>query len=319
MVLVFLIMSLPESLQSIAPESCKLCPRECGVNRAKGNVSFCGAGADTVIFRYGSHDGEEPPISGVKGSGTVFFSNCTLKCIYCQNYPWSQDGEGTEYTVAQLSAILIELAEQGCHNWNMVSPTCWIPQITAALQLAKESGYDLPVVYNSSGFESLETLNYVADWVSLFLVDMRYAEKESARVGSKAVDYVEIARQAVVKMWELAGPLTVDDAGIAESGVVCRFLILPERAGEVVDNLRWLAKTIGTEVPVSIMSQYLPVYQAVSGKYNTWDRRINRAEYDLVCDEVDRLGFNTGWIQEFDSEVDADLLGFKMKSGSGIE
>ncbi len=165
-----------------APDNCQLCPRGCGVNRAEGQVGFCGAGAEMMIYRYGLHNGEEPPVSGDNGSGTVFFSNCTLKCIYCQNYPWSQNGEGTAYTVEELSAILIELAEQGCHNWNMVSPTCWIPQITAALQLAKNAGYDLPVVYNSSGFESLETLNYVADWVSMFLVDLRYAEKESAKI-----------------------------------------------------------------------------------------------------------------------------------------
>ncbi|MCK5528544.1 MAG: radical SAM protein, partial [Kiritimatiellae bacterium] len=262
--------------------------------------------------------GEEPPISGANGSGTVFFSSCTLKCIYCQNYPWSQGGEGTVYSVEQLASILIELAEQGCHNWNMVSPTCWIPQIEAALQLAKQSGYELPVVYNSSGFESLETLKSVADWVSLFLVDLRYAEKESAKIGSKAVNYVEIARQAVVKMWAIAGPLVVNDDGVAESGVICRLLILPERADEVVQNLRWLAETIGTEMPVSIMAQYLPLYQAASGEYQSWGRRINRAEYDLVCDEVERLGFDTGWIQEFDNEVDTDLLGCKMKSGSGI-
>ena len=307
-----------KSSEPLSPTSCTLCPRECGINRADGKVGFCGAGAESVIYRYGPHNGEEPPVSGTNGSGTVFFSNCTLKCVYCQNYPWSQGGEGTLYSVEQLSAILIELAEQGCHNWNMVSPTCWIPQITAALQLANDSGYKLPVVYNSSGFESLETLNYVSNWVSLFLVDLRYAEKESAKDGSKAVNYVEIARQAVVRMWELAGPLVVDDAGIAESGIICRFLILPGRADEVIENLRWLADTVGTEVPVSIMAQYLPVYQAVSGKHPSWDRRINRAEYNLVCEEVERLGFDTGWIQEFDSEVDADLLGCKMKSGSGI-
>lgn len=302
----------------LASINCKLCPHKCGVNRSEGNVGFCGAGADMMIYRYGLHNGEEPPVSGITGSGTVFFSNCTLKCIYCQNYPWSQGGEGKTYTAEQLSAILVELAGQGCHNWNMVSPTCWIPQITTALQLVKNKGYNLPVVYNSSGFECVETLNYVADWVSLFLVDLRYAEKGSAKTGSNALNYVEVARRAIVKMWELAGPLVVNNKGIAESGVICRFLIMPRCAGEVVENLRWLAATIGTEVPVSIMSQYLPAYKVTAGEYPEWDRRIEKDEYNLVCNEVEKLGFDTGWIQDFDSEVDADLLGYKMKSGSGV-
>ncbi len=300
-------------------QECRLCPRGCGVNRSSGQTGFCGAGAEMKIYRYGPHFGEEPPVSGTKGSGTVFFSHCTLKCIYCQNYSWSQEGEGALYTTEQLAEILVELADAGCHNWNMVSPTCWLPYIGDAVEMAHDAGYHLPIVYNSSGFECLESLNYVAEWVNVFLVDLRYSRKNTATDGSNAGNYVNIARKAILKMYDLVGNLVTDDAGIAQSGIICRLLILPGKAEEVVDNLYWLAENIGNDVSISVMEQYLPTYKAVTDKrYADWNRRISRSEYELVCEVVEKLGFSNGWMQDFAGESDAELLGFNMQSGSGI-
>lgn len=289
---------------------CELCPRLCGANREQGLTGYCRSGNRARIYRYGSHPGEEPPISGKHGSGVIFFSRCTLRCLYCQNYPWSQEGCGENYSVEDLADILCRLSAQGCHNWNLVSPTPWLPMIAAALERAREAGHNLPVVYNTSGYERVETVRALDGMVDLYLTDLRYAGAETAAEGSGAADYVTCARSAFLEMWRQAGPLKLDDQGIARSGVICRLLILPGLAHEACASLEWLADKIGTKVAVSVMAQYTPAYR-VFGR-EPWHRAITREEYDGVCRMVERLGLSEGWIQDFGVGEAGELAGFNM-------
>ncbi len=294
-------------------ESCGLCPRQCGVDRSAGELGFCRAGSEVQVYRYAPHHGEEPPISGTGGSGTVFFSRCTLSCLYCQNYPWSQQGEGTCYDIDGLAQLLRELAEVGCHNWNLVSPTPWLPPIAEAVERVRKTGVDLPIVYNTSGYERIETLVAYSSLVDIYLTDLRYSKASTAAEGSRAEDYVSVARAAMQAMWQRLGPLKCDEHGVAVSGVICRLLILPGHADEVIENLEWMADTLGVEVPISVMAQYHPVHRAVARA--PWNRYVSRDEYDRVCEAVDSLGFDTGWVQDFTEHVDEGLLGYTMPAG----
>lgn len=276
---------------------------------------MCGAGATAEVFRYGPHRGEEPPISGSRGSGTIFFSRCTLKCVYCQNYPWSQEGRGELVPGDSLAGVFRELAGIGCHNWNLVSPTPWLAAVEEALGVVKKEGISLPVVYNTSGFERVEIVEELRGLVDVFLPDLRYSRAESAREGSGVTGYVEAAREALKAMWRAAGPLKTDEKGVAVSGVICRLLILPNRAREAVENLEWLAEAVGTEIAVSVMAQYVPAFRGAA--LPGWNRRINDEEYGQVCDAVERLGFDNGWIQERDGMPLRELIGYEMKSGAG--
>jgi putative pyruvate formate lyase activating enzyme len=293
--------------------SCTLCPRQCDVNRLEGQLGFCRSGVEAQVYRYAPHHGEEPPISGSKGSGTVFFSRCTLACLYCQNYPWSQQGEGACYDTERLAGVFRELAVAGCHNWNLVSPTPWLPQIAEALERVRGEGLSLPVVYNTSGYECCETLTAFRSLVDIYLSDLRYSKAATAEQGSHARDYVEKARAAFSMMAGRLGPLQCDENGVAISGVICRVLVLPGFADEAIENLTWLADEVGVAVPVSVMAQYRPAYRAAGQA--PWDRGITRHEYDQVCQTVESLGFDTGWIQEFEGDVDEGLLGHTMKEG----
>ena len=289
---------------------CELCPRRCGVNRQEGQPGYCQAGGAVEVFRYGLHHGEEPPVSGSKGSGTVFFSRCTLSCLYCQNYPWSQEGQGRAVTVNELAEILRSLAREGCHNWNLVSPTPWLPWIHEAWSLAVADGLSRPIVYNTSGFERVDQLRAMAGWVNVYLTDLRYAHDASAKAGSDCAGYVEASRHALLEMWRQTGPMKVDEEGVAEQGTICRLLVLPGRADEAVANLEWLADAVGTGIPVSVMAQYMPAYKALNE--SPWDRRPTQDEYGLVVEAMERLGFSEGWVQEYETPSQDNLVGFKM-------
>ncbi len=292
-------------------KACNLCPRQCGVNRAAGQKGYCGAGCQAQVFSYGTHPGEEPPLSGTRGSGTVFFSRCTLRCLYCQNYPWSQEGKGDTCSVEELAAIFRRLREEGCHNWNLVSPTPWLPMILPALELAGRNGQRLPVVYNTSGFERVETIHALAGIVDVYLTDLRYARRKTALAGSEAPEYIDIARSALMKMWRQVGALRSDAQGLAVSGVICRLLILPGRADEVSETLEWLADAVGTGIALSVMAQYTPAYQAVTR--HPWNRRISVDEYRQVCRTIEALGFSQGWIQDYDTLTNERLVGFNLR------
>lgn len=295
--------------------SCELCPHECEVNRTADETGRCGSGSKPVIFRYGPHHGEEPPVSGTRGSGTLFFSHCTLSCLYCQNFPWSQQHEGDVYDEPALVQALCELADAGCHNWNLVSPTPWLPWIESAVSSVRDSGRHLPVVFNTSGYELEGTLERYGETLGqIYITDLRYACSDTASTASGASDYPEVARRALRRMWEQRGPLQIDENGVALCGVICRLLILPGRAEEVVASLGWLADTVGTEISISVMAQYRPAYQAVAGG-GDWSRGISRQEYDMVCDAVDDFGFENGWVQAFSDSTADELIGHQMTRG----
>jgi putative pyruvate formate lyase activating enzyme len=303
----------PQPFSRLSPS--RLCPRAGGADRLSGGAGYCRAGASPRVFRYGPHFGEEPPVSGTRGSGTVFFSRCTLRCLYCQNHPWSQAGGGDDLTVEALRDIFRQLARKGCHNWNLVSPTPWLPQIREAVAPLLRAGNALPFVYNTSGFEAPETLAAFSELADIALIDLRYAAAETAAEGSDAGAYVEAARAALRGFWDRLGPLETDADGIARRGVICRLLALPGRVSEAVANLEWLARTVGSGIHVSVMSQYRPVYRALQTP--GWDRRVSEEEYALLVEAAADLGFENGWIQAFDGEAPADLLGQNMPAGEG--
>ena len=294
---------------------CQLCPRQCRVDRQAGARGFCGAGAAARVYRHGPHYGEEPPISGTRGSGTVFFSHCTLRCCYCQNYPWSQDGRGEDRSETQLGAILEALNARGCHNWNLVSPTPWLPQIRAAAAPLIARDIRLPFVYNTSGFESIDTLDAYRDLVDVALTDLRYARPETAAKASLASEYVAVARRALTWFWNELGRLQTDDDGIARRGTICRLLVLPGHADEAIDNLAWIARHIGTELHISVMSQYTPVHLAL--RRDGWNRPVSQAEYRRVTDAAEAMGFDNGWIQPYQAAASGEWLGCEMPAGEG--
>ncbi len=261
--------------------------------------------------------GEEPPLSGSNGSGTVFFSHCTLGCIYCQNYPWSACGEGELIGTNGLERVFRELAAAGCHNWNLVTPGPWLPLIESAAENLRQEGIRLPFVYNTSGYERVEVAARYRDLMDIVLTDLRYASAEVAREGSGAPDYPEKARAFTKWCCQEVGPLVTDAAGVAVSGTIVRMLVLPGHAKEAVSNLEWLADHVGNDVFLSVMSQYTPVHTALQRE--GWNRGVTREEYETVTDSVERLGFENGWVQEYGSSTaDDDLLGRNMGPGSGM-
>lgn len=292
--------------------ACDLCPRRCG--RRPG---FCGAGDRPRVFRWGPHFGEEPPLVGKGGSGCVFFSCCTMKCLYCQNSPWSWRGEGRDIAVGKLTAILRDLAvKHRCANWNLVSPTPYLPAIRAAAAPLVAEGVRLPFVFNSSGYERPETLAEYRDLCDVALVDLRYADDATARAASAAPGYVEASRAAVRHLWNALGPLDSDEPGGATRGVIVRILVLPGHADEAIENLAWLAAECSPLVHVSVMSQYAPAFQALETP--PFDRVVSEEEYAEVTEAAADFGFENGWIQGFGSrDASSDLVGENMPPGEG--
>ncbi len=294
---------------------CELCPRRCGVNRLLGQKGYCGAGVKPRVFRWGPHFGEEPPLSGTRGSGALFFSHCTLRCLYCQNAKWSSGGAGDDLSIETLTERMHVLVEQGCHNWNLVSPTPWLPQITEAVKPLLRAGIKLPFVYNTSSFERTESLNSYLPLIDIALADLRYATQSSAQAGSSCKEYVPIARAAIQWFWNKLGSLECDSDGIARRGLIVRLLALPGRVDEVADNLIWLRNTLGAGVAISVMAQYNPVGRArvTPG----WDKRLSPEEFTPLAELVEDLGFETGWVQSCEDETAERMLGDDMNAGYG--
>ncbi len=276
---------------------CELCPRRCHADREDGGLGFCRAGSLPRLFRWGPHFGEEPPLVGPNGSGCVFFSRCTMKCLYCQNSPWSWKGEGEDVSVPRLTEILRELAvKDKCSNWNLVSPTPYLPGAAAAPLFAE--GIKIPFVWNSSGYETVDTLREYRDLCDIALIDMRYADDATALAASAAPKYVEANRDAIRFLHETLGPLDSDEPGKATRGVIVRILVLPGHADEAAENLAWLASEGFTNLHVSVMSQYTPVYKALETP--PFDRPVTAEEYDLVAEAASDFGFERGWVQGFE-------------------
>lgn len=293
-----LLLRIREAYRRLA--ACDICPHDCGVNRIKGEKGICGAGLKPRIASANVHRGEEPPISGTKGSGTIFLSGCSLKCVFCQNFPISQYGNGEDVTTSALAARMLKLQRQGVHNINFVTPTHYLPQILAALWLAIPQGFSLPLVWNSSGYEKIDALKLLDGIVSIYLPDMKYCDDSQSQAVSGALSYCAINRAAVKEMFRQVGHLQVGEDGIAASGMIVRHLVLPgNRAGSLV-TLPWIAENLGRETYVALMSQYFPAHKAA--EMPEMNRTVSHEEYDAAVRALEAAGFENGWVQDLDEE-----------------
>jgi putative pyruvate formate lyase activating enzyme len=283
--------------------ACDICPWHCEVDRRQGKSGFCLSGARPILSSYCAHHGEEPALSGTRGSGTLFFGNCNMRCVYCQNFQISQDPHHqvlNEIETAILADRMLYLQDElQCHNINLVSPTHFVPQILQALVAAVPRGLHLPLVYNTGGYDALETIKSLDGIVDIYLPDIRYSTNEIARRYSKIPDYVVHNRLAIREMYLQVGDLQTDDNEIAYHGLIVRHLILPERLAGSHASLSWLAREISPTLTLSVMSQYFPCHLA---KQNPpLDRTITYVEYAEVTDLLEKLGLENGWLQEMDA------------------
>ncbi len=277
-------------------ESCDLCPRDCQINRLEDAHGFCQAGLAPEIASFNAHFGEEPPISGTAGSGTIFFTHCNLRCAFCQNYPISQFGNGTAVPVEELVRIMLFLQSKKCHNVNLVTGTIYIPQILAALEKAIEKGFHLPLVYNCGGYESLATLQLLDGIIDIYLPDAKYSDNALAEKYSQAPHYWEINQAALLEMHRQVGDLQFDAGGIARRGLLIRHLVLPENISGSLKILEFIAGKISDQAYLSIMSQYTPRHLACG--IPELNRQITEQEYALVINKLKQLNLNNGWVQE---------------------
>jgi len=283
--------------------SCNICPRECGVNRLDGETGSCHSAYQPIVSSYCAHHGEEPVLSGIRGSGTVFFGNCNMRCVYCQNYQISQDYEAQqdyEVDTRILAERMLYLQDDlKCHNINLVTPSHFVPQIVRAVLEAVPMGLHLPLVYNTSSYDSLETLQELDGIMNIYLADLRYASNEMGQKYSQVYHYADNSRTAIKEMYRQVGNLEVDDHGIARKGLIIRHLVLPNDIAGSEESLNWLAKEISPEVAVGIMSQYHPAHRAFN--YKELSRRVSPEEYNMVVRLVERLGMTNGWVQSLES------------------
>lgn len=277
-------------------EYCQICPRKCKVNRLKGQTGFCRTGLNARVCSFMPHHGEEPPISGANGSGTIFFSNCNMACAYCQNYQFSQSGEGREVDFNEIAGFMLQLQEMGCHNINLVTPTHVMPQILKALGAAVIKGLNIPLVYNTGGYELVEMIKLLEGIVDIYLPDMRYAEAEMAGKYSSAPDYPELNRAAVKEMHRQVGIAKINKTGIIERGLIIRHLVLPDNISGTNKIMKFIAQEISTDTYISLMSQYQPYHKAA--QFKELSRRIFYQEYEEAKSAMEKYGLYNGWTQE---------------------
>lgn len=290
--------------------SCTLCPRECGADRTRG-TGFCGGGLNIKAAKAYLHMWEEPCLSGTRGAGTVFFSGCNLKCLYCQNYKISADNFGTEISEDRLAEIFLDLQERGAHCIDLVSPTHFVPQIISALDKAKDK-LTIPVVYNCGGYEKVETLRMLEGYIDVYLPDLKYMESSASEKYSGASDYFEYASRAIAEMCRQTGECRFDDEGIMKKGVIVRHMILPGMRKDSAAIIDWLAEKLPRDsFRLSLMSQYTPCYK--SSEFKEINRRLFTFEYEYVLDKAICLGLD-GYMQDKSSAdsgftPDFDLTG----------
>jgi len=287
-------------------KKCNLCFRKCGVDRTNGEKGYCAAGADLFVYAYGPHRGEEPSLSGSNGSGTIFFSGCNMGCVYCQNHKFSRKIAGSAVNISRLADMMLELEAEGCHNINLVSPTPFMPQIVDALKRAFHGGLSVPIVYNTGGYDSLDLVRSLDGLIDIYLPDMRYSDDSMAEKYSDAPGYVKNNRAIVREMFSQTGTSSGMEQ-IAKKGLIIRLLMLPEDISGTLDTLEFIAKEIGPEVHISLMSQYYPAY--IARAYPDLTVGITPGYYDQVVARMNDLGLEKGWIQPLKTRFDPDLAG----------
>lgn len=277
-------------------KSCCICPHHCKINRIEGEKGICRSTDQLMVSSYNVHFGEEPPISGTNGSGTIFFTYCTLNCVFCQNYPISQLGNGNILSISKLSRIMLDLQKKKCHNINLVTPTHFVPQIIEATEMAVREGLCIPIVYNTSGYESVETLKLLEGIVDIYLPDAKYADDRMAKKYSNANHYFSVMERAIKEMYRQVGHLRLNQQGIAITGLMIRHLVLPHQIAGTHEILKWISGNIAPETYISLMAQFFPAY--LSSDYPELSRRINRQEYRQALNSLNRFDLSNGWIQE---------------------
>jgi len=276
-------------------EKCTICPHNCGINRTNNQIGRCKSKDTVKIALYSTHNFEEPCISGKKGSGTVFFSNCNMNCVFCQNYEISQQGKGKEITIEELAEIFIKQQEKDVENINLVTPTSYVPQIIEAIKIARNKGLKLPIVYNTNGYEKVETLKMLEGYVDIYLPDFKYSDNELAKRLSKVDNYFEIATQALTEMYKQTGKAVFDDRGIMQRGMIIRHLVLPNQILNSRRVLKWINENMH-DVYVSVMAQYFPTYKAKD--IEDINRKLTKEEYEQIENYLYRLDLENGYIQE---------------------
>lgn len=276
-------------------EKCKICPHKCGIDRTK-QVGRCKSTDKVKIALYSTHNFEEPCISGEKGSGTIFFSNCNMNCIYCQNYEISQQGKGKEISIEELADIMIEQQEKGVENINLVTPTSFVFHIIEAIKLAKNKGLHIPIVYNTNGYESIETLNLLGGYIDIYLPDLKYYYNELGQKYSNVNNYFETATEAIKEMYRQVGSPQITQKGIMQKGLMIRHLVLPNNVENSKQILKWIKENIDNNVYVSIMAQYFPTYKAKN--VDELARKITKQEYEEIENYLYDLDLENGYIQE---------------------
>lgn len=291
-------------------EKCQICPRECKVNRNEGEKGLCGMSSKVKVARISLHYFEEPPISGTNGSGTIFFSGCNMKCIFCQNYNISTNNFGKEISIEELANKMIELQEKKAHNINLVTPTHYTPQIIEAIKIAKKKGLTIPIIYNSSGYEKVETLKKLNGLIDIYLPDLKYYDEIIAIKYSKAPNYFEFATNAIKEMYNQVGKVKFDKSGILKKGVIVRHLMLPENLNDSKTILNYLYKTYHNNIFISIMNQYTPLEQVKN--IESLNHKVKESDYNKLINYACDLGITNAFMQVGDTAKDSFIPDFDL-------
>ena len=291
-------------------KSCNICPHKCGVNRLNGIKGRCKCDNKIKIALASVHNYEEPCISGKNGSGTVFFSNCNLNCIYCQNYEISQLGKGKEITIEHLAQIFIKQQEKNVNNINLVTPTMYVPQIIEAIKIARKKGLNIPIIYNSNGYENVETIKKLNGYIDIYLPDLKYYSNEIAKKYSKIDNYFETAISAIKEMQKQVGNPIFNEKGIIQKGVIIRHLILPHHLLNTKNILKYVKENFGENTYISIMAQYFPTYKAKEDKLI--NRKLTKKEYKEIENYLYLLNLKNGYIQELGEHEEEYVPNFDL-------
>lgn len=292
--------------------NCKLCARNCKIDRTQGKAGFCQATDKVKVALVSTHNYEEPCISKGNGSGTIFFSNCNLRCIYCQNFVISQESFGKEITTKRLADIFIEQQEKGVNNINLVTPTMYIYQIIEAIKIAKKNGLSIPIVYNTNSYENVETIKMLEGLVDVYLPDLKYCSNLLSEKYSNAPNYFEVATKAILEMYKQVGSIQLDENGIITKGVIIRHLILPNHIQNTKNILKWIYENMKDDVYISIMAQYFPTYKAKEDQL--LNRKITKKEYKIVQDYIYELGVENGYMQDLGNHEEEYVPKFDLSN-----
>lgn len=281
-------------------EKCKLCPIQCQINRNKGELGKCKAGNKIKLGLYSLHYDEEPCISGKEGSGTVFFSNCNLKCKFCQNYKISCEGKGEEITIERLSEIFLEQQQKGANNINLVTATPYVLHVIEAIKLSKKQGLKIPILYNTSGYETIETLKKLEGYIDIYLPDFKYYDNKLALRLSGIKDYREVAEKAILEMYRQVGKNQYDEKGLLKKGMIIRHLVLPNNIQNSKNVLKWIKDNMPNDITISLMAQYFPTYRACEDK--EINRKLTKQEYEEIENYLYELGIENGYMQDLEED-----------------